>query len=113
MLNIIAVEYISLSELETALPSITKEWIDNNHEEFKQMLFELGLDCFNYPVTEQHNTHRNRFGNVNTTYRWVCNSRLDEEWVNSPYSSYEAKAKSKNNKLLIDLFRLKGLVDSE
>ncbi len=113
MLNICAIEYVSLSELETVMPWINKEWIDDNFETFKKMLWDLGVDSLNYPVEEQYNTHRNRFNNLITTYRWVGNSRLDKEWIQSPYSSVEARDKSLNNKILNDLYRFKGLVESE
>ena len=49
-LNIAAFEAISLSELETAMPWINKEWIDENPDTFKQMLYDCGLDVFNFPL---------------------------------------------------------------
>lgn len=113
MLKICAIEYVSLSELGTVMPWINKEWIDENTDTFKQMLWDLGMDSLNYPVEEQYNTHRNRFNNIITTYRWVGKSRLDQEWVNGPYSSTEAKDKSLDNSLLTDLYRSKGMVEIE
>lgn len=113
MLNICAIEYVSLSELETVMPWINKEWIDDNFETFKKMLWDLGVDSLNYPVEEQYNTHRNRFNNLITTYRWVGNSRLDREWIQSSYASAAAKDKATGNRLLVDCYRLRGEVESE
>ena len=113
MLNICAIEYVSLSELETVAPWINKEWIDSNFDTFKKMLWDLGVDSINYPVEEQYNTHRNRFNNLITTYRWVGNSRLDKEWIQSPYASVAAKDKATGNRLLVDCYRLRGEVESE
>lgn len=112
-LQIAAIEYLSLSELQTVANWITKEWIDENPDIFKKMMYDLGLDCYNYPVDEQLNTHRNRFGNIITTYRWVCNSRTDDEWINSKYASTEAKDRASGNRLLVDCYRMRGLVEVE
>ena len=112
-LNIAAFEAISLSELETVMPWINKEWIDENPDTFKQMLYDCGLDVFNFPLDEQLNTHRNRFNNIITCKRWVCNERVDPAWVTSGYCSVEARDKSLNNRILNDLYRFKGLVESE
>ena len=57
-------------------------------------------------------THRNRFGNVITCPRYVGNERVDAQWVDSGYASYEAIAKSADNKILTDLFRMRGMVES-
>lgn len=113
MLQICAIEYISLSEIQTVDSSITKEWIDSNSDKFKEILFNLGCDIYNYPADEQYVCHRNRFGNTVTDFRWVCNSRVDKEWIQSGYASIEAKDKSLNNKLLIESYKSRGLVDLE
>lgn len=113
MLNIYAVEYISLSEISTVYPHVNKEWVDNNIDKFQKMLFELGMDIYNFPAEEQYCTHRNRFGNIVTDYRYVGNSRLDSEWVQSGYASQEAMDKSLNNRLLVDLYRSRGMCEVE
>lgn len=110
-LDIYAIEIISLSEINTVQP-LTIEQINTNPDDFKRTLFSLGMDCYNYPLTEQHCTHRNRFGNIVTDYRWVCNSRVDKQWVESGYASQAAKDKSLGNSLLIDSYRLRGEVES-
>jgi len=112
-INIAAFEAISLSELQTVMPWVNKEWIDENPDAFKHMLFDCGIDIYNYPADEQFNTHRNRFNNLITTWRWVGNSRIDKEWVESPYASTAAKDKAKGNRLLIDCYRMRGEVEIE
>lgn len=112
-LNIAAFEAISLSELTTVMPWLTKEWIDENPDVFKQILYDCGLDSFNYIVDEQMNTHRNRFNNIITTWRWVCMSRTDKEWCQSGYASQASKDRALGNKLLIDSYRLRGECESE
>ena len=113
MLKIAAISYVSLSEIQTVANWVTEEFIEENPDIFKKMLFDLGMDVYNYPWEVQNVTHRNRFGNIITCPRYVGNERVDSEWVNSPYSSIEARDKSLNNKILNDLYRFKGLVESE
>ena len=112
-LKIAAICYLSLSEIQTVDPSITEDFIQNNPKDFEKILYELGMDVYNYPVDEQELTHRNRFGNIITCKRWVGNERTDKEWLNTPYSSPEARDKSLNNKILTDLYMARGLVESE
>ena len=112
MLNICAVVYISLSEIQTVAEWVNEEFIAENQDVFKRMLYDLGADIYNYPCEEQVVTHRNRFGNTITCPRYVCNERQDIEWITSGYASPEAIDKSKNNRLLVDLYRSKGLVES-
>lgn len=113
MLNIIALRYISLSEIQKTNPEITLAWIENNPEQFKVILFELGLDT-SIPWDWQENIpHRNFFNEVVTCDRWVGNERTDKVWIESGNASLEAKDKSKGNKLIIDLYRQRGLVDVE
>ena len=113
MLRIAAISYISLSEIQTVANWVTEEFIEENPEVFKKMIFDLGMDVYNYPWEVQNVIHRNRFGNTITCPRYVGNERIDKEWVSSPYSSVEARDKSLNNKILNDLYRFKGLVESE
>lgn len=111
-LKIAATVFISLSEIQTVAPWCDEEFIENNQEVFKQMLYDLGADVYQYPIEVQDVTHRNKFGNIITCKRWVCNERVDPAWVTSGHASYEATAKSANNKILTDLFRMRGMVES-
>ena len=64
MLKIAAISYVSLSEIQTVANWVTEEFIEENPEIFKKMLFDLGMDVYNYPWEVQNVTHRNRFGNT-------------------------------------------------
>ena len=110
MSSIIALVYISQSELWTVNPDYTEEWLQNNPQQLEQVLYDLGLDI-NQPYEVQHNTHRNRFGNLNTCTRWVGNSRLDQEWIESGYASSEAIDKQQGNNLVKDLYSLRGMTE--
>lgn len=112
MLKIAAISYVSLSEIQTVANWVTEEFIEENPDIFKKMLFDLGMDVYNYPWEVQNVTHRNRFGNIITCPRYVGNERVDHGWVSSGHASYEAVAKSADNKILTDLFRMRGMVES-
>lgn len=111
MLQIAAIVYVSLSEIQTVAPWVTEDFIENNKEVFDKMLFDLGIDM-NYPYETQVVTHRNRFNNLITCPRYVGNERTDPEWINSTYASVEAIDKSKNSRLLTDCYRMRGMVES-
>lgn len=110
MSSIIALVYISQSELWTINPMYTEEWVQNNPQQLEQVLYDLGLDV-NQPYEVQLNTHRNRFGNINSCTRWVGNERLDQGWIESGYSSQSAVDKASGSKLVADLYRLRGLME--
>lgn len=112
-MNILALKFISLSEIAKVLPEITYEWIESNQEEFMKILHDLGCDVSNPSTIEIQTdlTHRNFFNEIVVCTRYVCNERTDPEWVNSGYASRAAIDKSKNSALLIDLYRLKGEVE--
>ena len=112
-LKIAAVCYVSLSKIQTVVNWVTEEFIEENPEVFKEMLYDLGMDVYNYPWETQVVTHRNRFNNIITCPRYVGNERTDAQWINSGYCSVEAKDKSLNNSILTDLYRQKGMVDVE
>lgn len=112
-LNIIAIEIISMSELVTVMPWLTKEYLDSEPEILKKMLYDLGIESYQFPVDESYCTHRNRFNNIVTDWRWCGNSRMDEEWLNSPYASKAAKDRSLGNKLLIESYLKRGEADVE
>lgn len=108
-MDIVALTYISMSELMKVKTDLTYEWIDKNPKEFKDILWDVGMDTRNYPFETQTDIqHRNRFNEVVRCDRFVGNERLDREWINSGYASQAAIDKSKHSKLLIDMYRLKG-----
>ena len=113
MLNIIALRYISLSEINKFRPEVNRKWIKNNEEEFKSILHQLGMDI-SVPWDYQENIqHRNYFNEIVTCDRIVGNERTDSEWTHSGLASQEAIDKSRNSRLLVDIYRMKGMVDVE
>lgn len=110
MSSIIALVYISLSELQTIDPRYTEQWVDSSEQELLGVLQGLGLDV-NQPWERQIVEHRNRFGNLITGSRWVGSERIDKEWIESGYSSQSAIDKSKNNRMLNDLYRMRGMTE--
>ena len=110
MSSIIALVYISLSELQTIDPKYTEEWVDSSEQELLGVLQGLGLDI-NQPWERQVVTHRNKFGNINTCSRFVGNERISESWIESGYASQEAKDKASGSKLIFDLYRMRGMTE--
>jgi hypothetical protein len=114
MNQILALSYISFSEIQMVKPECTHEWAmqsDANNKVFRQYLYDLGLDI-NQPFEYQTDIeHRNRFNQVVLGARVVGLQRQDQEWIESGYASIEAIDKSKGNRLLNDLYRQKGLLD--
>lgn len=110
MSSIIALVYISLSELQTVEPRYTEEWSSNNPQELLGVLQGLGLDV-NQPWEKQEITHRNKFGNIITCSRWVGCERLDKEWLSSGHASIEAKDKSTGSRLITDIYRMRGMTE--
>jgi hypothetical protein len=108
--SIVALVSVSLSELQTFDNKYTEEWATDNPEELESVLYKMGLNP-SMPYERQLKTHRNRFNAVITCSRFMGYERTDEEWINSGYASEEAKDKVKNNKLLNDLYRFKGLTE--
>ena len=110
MSQIIALVYISLSELQTVEPRYNLEWADSSENELLGVLHGLGIDV-NQSVERQVVEHRNRFGNLITCSRWVGCERIDKEWIESGYASQEAKDKASGSKLVFDLYRLRGMTE--
>jgi hypothetical protein len=110
-MRIAALCFVSISEIAKVQPSITYDWIDENPEQFKQMLHELGMDTRQNIEKQENIQHRNRFEEIVTCDRYVGNERTDKEWLNSGYATQAAKDKATGSKLLTDLYRLRGCVE--
>lgn len=108
-MDIIALVYVSMSEIVKVKPEITYDWIEQNPEGLREILWDIGMDTKNYPFETQPDIqHRNRFNEVVQCHRFVGNERLDKQWLISGYASIAAKDKAKRSKLLVDMYRLKG-----
>lgn len=110
MSSIIALQYISLSELYTIDKKYTEKWIEDKPEEVLEVLQGLGLET-NLPYEHQFCTHRNRFGNIVTGSRFVGNESLQKEWLESGNASQAALDKSCGSRLLVDLYQSRGLTE--
>lgn len=110
-MQIVALCYVSMSELAAVLPSITYDWIEQNTDQFNKVLYDLGMNVDQLVDIQEDIMHRNRFDKVVQCTRWVGNERTDPEWIASGYASQAAIDKSKNSRMLIDLYRLRGMVE--
>lgn len=106
---IVATVIVSESEIQSVLPDYSAKWETDFPEEFKKLLWDLGLDTA-LPYSRQDGlTHRNRLNQIVLCSRWIGEERQDETWVKSRYSSQEARDKFTGNKILEDLYRSKNL----
>lgn len=99
----VAVVVISISEIAKVLPKITVQWIEENAQKFKQILWELGGDIYKPYERQGGLTHRNQFNKIVLCDRWVLCERLDKEWLESGYASREAKNEASGSKMVQDL----------
>lgn len=108
-----AIVVISESEIQKVIPDFTADYENKYPEDFKKILWNLGGDI-NSPYEKQDNLiHRNQLNEVVICTRWVLKERLDSEWVNSKYSSREARLDASGSQLVRDLdpFKYERIVD--
>jgi hypothetical protein len=110
-MQITALCIVSVSEIAKVRPDITYKWIEENNHEFLDMLNDLGMNTAQPIELQREIQHKNRFNEIVICDRYVGNQRTDKLWINSGYASVEAKDKASGNKLLKDLYRLKGQVE--
>jgi len=105
--KITALIYVSASELAKVIPNFTYDMLEG--KALNDILYSLGADTNLHIEHQECLQHRNRFGEVVVCDRWIANERTDAEWITSGYASREAIDKSLGNKLLDDLYRMRGL----
>lgn len=110
--EIVAYVYISESEVAKVVPTYTAEWEEQNLEKLEEILYSFGLNVKQPYRRYDGIPHRNKFNEVVVCSRWVGNERADDEWLNSGFASREAIDRSKNNKLLDNLYAQRGLTHS-
>lgn len=110
-MQIAAHVFVSLSEITEVFPNLTPKSLNDNPDDLKQILFDLGMSLETEIETQENIMHRNRFGQIVQCTRWVGDERTDEEWLKSGYASQAAKDKAKGGRLLLDMYRLKGEVE--
>lgn len=105
---IVALVVVSESEIVKVFPDYEATWEMSTPYKFKEILYSFGLDV-SLPYRRQDGLlHRNRLNEVTLCSRWVGESRLDPEWINSGYASKEAIDKFKNSRMLDDIYRMRG-----
>lgn len=103
----IVVKVISESELATVIKDWNYTYPEQNPTDFKQLLWDLGINV-NKPFEKQEGLiHRNIFNKVVSCTRWVGLEREDEEWIESGYASREARVAASGSKLVADMDRFK------
>lgn len=107
--SIVALVYISESELARVMPSYSSEWEVKYPEMMEEILWGLGLNTKQPYKRYDTIQHRNRFDEVVMCSRWVGNERHDFEWISSGYASKEALDRDRNSRLLDDTYRMRGL----
>lgn len=108
-----AIVVVSTSEIQKVIPHFTSNFEITHPDEFKKILWNLGLNINSTYERQEGFEHRNRFNEVVNCTRWVGLERLDEEWTKSGYASREARNDSSGSKLLKDLdkFRYEKIED--
>jgi hypothetical protein len=109
--KIMALVYISESEISEIYPQYDSKWELEKPATLKNILYQFGLDTSKPYERQDGLTHRNMMNKIVTCSRWVGNSRLDVEWVQSGMASKECLDKVKNNRLLDDVYRSKYLTE--
>jgi len=106
--KITAICIVSASELAKVIPDFKYEMLEDNRV-LTSILDSLGMDTTRPIEVQRDILHRNRFNEIVQCDRWVGDELTSPEWIASGYASQEAIDKSKGNKLLDDLYRMKGL----
>lgn len=101
---------ISETEVAMVYPEYTSDWLVENIDDLKSVLWDLGMDTLNENFTlSEVVQHRNRLNQIVTSGRYVGLERSDSDWLQSGYASEYARDKAKNSHLLDDIYRSKGL----
>lgn len=107
--SIVALIYISESEIIKVLKDYNANWEEQYPEATKEILWGLGLNTEQPYQRHDGIQHRNRFGETVICSRWVGSERHDLGWIESGYASREAIDRHKNSRLLDDSYRMRGM----
>lgn len=109
MSGIIALKYVSAVDIAKVFPSFTYDYIKTNPKEFRDILYQFGMDINSMYEIQEDKQHKTIEGKLVQSDRYVGSERTDIEWISSGYASREAKDRASGSKLLEDLYRMKGL----
>jgi hypothetical protein len=107
--NIIALSIVSSYDIAKVKKDFTYQFVQDNPENFKDILYRFGMNVNTGFETQENVLHRTLAGDVVQGDRYVGSERIDLEWLASGYASREAKDRASGSKLLDDLYRQKGL----
>ena len=108
---IIALCIVSASEIAKVMPSFTYDMVEKDRDTFLDILYQFGMDIKQPIEIQKDLMHRNRMNNIVQCDRYVGYERTDKIWIESGYASREAKDKSTGNKLIKDIYRMRGYVE--
>lgn len=109
--RISSVIHVSESEIAALYPTYQADWNEEPFSYLGNALWELGLDIDKPYQIQDVCQHRNRMNQVVTCRRYYGEERLDKAWLTSGFASKAAIDKSKNCKLLDELYRQRGLTE--
>lgn len=107
-MQIPALVFVSISEVQVVKPFVTPDWIADNRDEFYKYLYDLGIDTKKFVDKQEGIFHRNRLNKVVFGDRYLGYERTDKAWLDSGYATQEAKDSAVDSKLLEDLYKRKG-----
>jgi hypothetical protein len=108
---IVALCIISESEIAKVIPDYSCSLEQEKTEEFRRLLYSLGMDTSKIYSRQDAVQHRNRFNEVVVCSRWVGEERVDKQWISSGYASKEARDKASGSKILESLYRERCLTE--
>ena len=111
MSNIIALSIVSAMDLVEVKPDFTYKWAEENPAEFREILWQFGMNVNKGVEVQENKTHRTMLNRLVTCDRYCGHERTDKEWIESGCASRAAKDKASGSKLLTDIYRQKGLVE--
>lgn len=102
----------TLNELQKLVPSFKTEMVMSENEKvvgiLTDMFWRLGCD-FSAGVEVQTDVlSKNRFGEVDSSPRFILSERMDQKWLMSGYASTAAKQYTPDLSLVVNLWKLKN-----
>lgn len=104
----------TLRELKAIAPTIEEHHVVSEDLSVKEKVFNLfwllGCDVTHGIEVQKDLITRNRFGEEDSTTRFVVSERVDDEWTMKfkQYASNAAKEYTEDRSLVVDLFRMKN-----
>ena len=89
--------YIGLPDLVTTLQGAGMSLQDLSGEGLLEVLWDFGLNTKDYKVQEFTDTYRAMNGKAVSGLRFLCQERMDDEWLKSGMASFEAQVEAKGD----------------